>query len=82
MIDLIIKINYIAGKFAERRINRVKNKQTKLNLLQKLSDFYSKQYAGILHSHFIEAELIKLSNEIVMWDYGTNSKQNTQTNDI
>lgn len=64
MIDLIIKINYIAGKFAERRISNVKNKQTKLNLLQKLSDFYSKQYAGILHSHFIEAELIKLSNEI------------------
>ena len=64
MIDLIIKINYIAGKFSERRIHRIKNQQIKLNLLQKLSDFYSKQYAGILHSHFIEAELIKLSNEI------------------
>lgn len=64
MIDLIIKINYIAGKFSERQINRIKNKEKKLNLLQKLSDFYSKQYAGILHSHFIEAELIKLSSEI------------------
>ena len=64
MIDIIIKINYIAGKFSERRIHRIKNQQKKLNLLQKLSDFYSKQYAGILHSHFIEAELIKLSNEI------------------
>ncbi|WP_250656601.1 hypothetical protein [Alkalimarinus coralli] len=63
MIDLIIKINYVAGKFAERQIDRVKNRHTKLNLLQKLSDFYSKQYAGILHSHFIESELIKLSND-------------------
>ena len=64
MIDQIIKINYIVGKFAERRIAKVKHQQTKLKLLQKLSDFYSKQYAGILHSSFIEAELIKLSSEI------------------
>jgi len=64
MIDRIIKINYIVGKFAERRIARIKNQHTKLNMLQKLSDFYSKQYAGILHSYFIEAELIKLSTEI------------------